>query len=361
MYKIAIFLTALDGGGAEKVMLNLAKGFIKSGIEVDLLLVKAEGAYISQIPPKVRLINFQQNRLLTSVFSLINYLKTEKPQILLTALDSNVIAAWIRRWTGISTTTIVTVHNNLSLESHYGKSMKLKLTAKFASWFYNWADNIVAVSEGVALDLIKIGLPKEKIKVIYNPIVDVELTNKIHESLEHSWFEAEQPPVILGVGRLTKQKDFSTLLRAFALVRRQTSAKLMILGEGEERSFLESLVQELDIESDVFFTGFLNNPYVYMSRAKVLVLSSIWEGFGNVLVEAMAAGTSVISTDCPNGPSEILAEGEYGALVPVGNEVAMAKAIIATLQETPNPQKLQKRANDFSLENAVIQYKNLFN
>ena len=360
MCKIAIFLTSLDGGGAEKVMLNLAKGFVESGIEVDLLLVKAEGAYISQIPPQVRLINFQQHRLLTSVFSLINYLKTEKPQVLLTALDTNVIAAWICRWTDISTKTIVTVHNNLSLESRYAKSIKRKLTAKLALYFYGWADNIVAVSEGVALDLVKIGLPKEKIKVIYNPIVDVELTNKIQLSFEHPWFEAEQPSVILGIGRLTKQKDFPTLIQAFAKVQQQQPVRLMILGEGEERSHLEALVNSLELSENVLFPGFMDNPYSYMAKAAVVVLSSAWEGFGNILVEAMAAGTPVVSTNCESGPAEILAEGKYGALVPVGDVAAMAKAIIATLQEAHDPKKLLKRANDFSLENAVVQYKNLF-
>jgi glycosyltransferase involved in cell wall biosynthesis len=361
MPKIAIFLTALDGGGAEKVMLNLAKGFIELGIEVDLLLVKAEGAYLAQIPSQVRLVDLKQNRLLTSIFGLINYLKTEQPQALLTALDTNVIAAWVRRWTRISTTTIVTVHNNLSLESKYANSLKRKLTAKFAAWFYAWADNIVAVSEGVALDLIKIGLPKEKIKVIYNPIVTSELIEKIQETPDHPWLEAGQPPVILGVGRLTKQKDFSTLLRAFAIVCRQIPAKLMILGEGEERSALEFLLRELNLESDVALIGFVDNPYKYMSKASLLVLSSVWEGFGNVLVEAMAASIPVVSTNCDSGPAEILAQGKYGKLVPIKDSDGLAQAIVQTLQEKLDTSVLPARASEFCLEKAVNQYADLCN
>ncbi|GAB4524354.1 MAG: glycosyltransferase [Pleurocapsa sp.] len=363
MSKVAIFLTALDGGGAEKVMLNLAQGFIESGISVDLLLVKAEGSYLSQIPPEVKLIDFQAHRLLSSIFSLISYLKTKQPQALITALDTNVIAAWLRRWGGISTTTIVTVHNNLSLESRHAKSIKRKLTAKFARWFYGWADNIVAVSHGVAQDLLKIGLPKEKIKVIYNPIVTSELMKKLQEqnSLDSSWFAPGEPPVILGVGRLNEQKDFPTLIKAFAQLRQQQSVRLIILGEGEERSNLQALIEELDITQDVALPGFVDNPYIYMANATVLVLSSAWEGFGNVLVEAMAAGTPVVSTDCPSGPAEILANGKYGKLVAVGNKKELAQAIEKTIQQKSNPDILRQRANDFTLKQAIMHYVNLFN
>jgi glycosyltransferase involved in cell wall biosynthesis len=356
MSKIAIFLTALDGGGAERVMLNLAKGFIELGMEVDLVLVKAEGAYLSQITPKVRLVNLQQNRLFTSIFSLINYLKQEQPQALLTAMDTNVIVAWMRRWSGISVKTIVTVHNQLSLESRYGDSIKRKLTATFARWFYPWVDKIVAVSEGVAKDLVAIGLPSDKIKVIYNPIVDSQLNQKIQESCNHPWLNSGQPPVILGVGRLTRQKDFSTLIRAFAIVRRHSLVRLMILGEGEERAALESLVQELNIESEVQLVGFVENPHMYMSKVAMLVLSSVWEGFGNVLVEAMAAGTPVISTNCPSGPAEILANGSYGQLVPVKDIEAMAAAIAQTLTNKSASTILTARASHFSLANATKQY-----
>ena len=141
----------------------------------------------------------------------------EQPHALLTAMDTNVIAAWLKRWQKISTTTIVTVHNQLSIESRYGDSIKRKLTAKFAKWFYPWADEIVAVSKGVALDLVDIGLPENKIKVIYNPIVDDQLNHQIKEDFQHPWFEEGQPPVILGVGRLTVQKDFATLIKACLL------------------------------------------------------------------------------------------------------------------------------------------------
>jgi glycosyltransferase involved in cell wall biosynthesis len=165
--------------------------------------------------------------------------------------------------------------------------------------------------------------------------------------------------VILGVGRLEKQKDFPTLIHAFAKVRQQHPARLMILGEGSEHSHLDSLVQELGLVEDVVFGGFVANPYAYMAQAAVLVLSSAWEGFGNVLVEAMAAGTPVVSTDCESGPAEILANGQYGKLVAVGDIEGMAKAIAQTLDKAPDSKLLQERADEFSLEKALTQYQQL--
>ena len=181
---------------------------------------------------------------------------------------------------------------------------------------------------------------------------------KSEEALDHPWFLPGEPPVILGVGRLTQAKDFPTLIRAFALVRKKHPARLMILGEGEERSKLETLVQELGLEKEVSLPGFVDNPYKYMKRAAVFVLSSKWEGFGNVLVEAMALGTPVVSTNCPSGPAEILENGRWGRLVPVGDVYALAEAIIETLDEEHHPD-VANRAKDFAVELAVEKYINV--
>jgi glycosyltransferase involved in cell wall biosynthesis len=167
----------------------------------------------------------------------------------------------------------------------------------------------------------------EKIKVIYNPVITPELFAKAEEPLDHPWFRPGEPPVVLGVGRLTQAKDFPTLIRAFALVRKERPARLMILGEGEERPKLEALVRELGLEEDVALPGFVGNPYKYIARAGVFVLSSAWEGLPTTLVEALALGTPVVSTNCKSGPEEILEEGRWGRLVPVGNIEELAKAI----------------------------------
>jgi glycosyltransferase involved in cell wall biosynthesis len=226
-----------------------------------------------------------------------------------------------------------------------------------ARWFYPWADAIVTVSQGSADDLVRLGLSSERIRVIYNPVVTPELFEKAKEPLEHDWFEPGSPPVILGVGRLEKQKDFPTLIRAFAQVRQQRPARLMILGEGQDRPALEALVQELGIEEDVALPGFVANPFAYMARAGVFVLSSLFEGLPTVLIEAIAVGTKVVSTDCESGPAEILENGLYGKLVPVGDSKGIAEAILSTLEEPANSEAQQRKTAEFSLEKAVAQYR----
>jgi glycosyltransferase involved in cell wall biosynthesis len=213
------------------------------------------------------------------------------------------------------------------------------------------------VSQGAAEDLARLGLPSERIKVIYNPVVTPELFEKANQPVDHPWFEPGSPPVILGVGRLEKQKDFPTLIRSFAQVQQQHSARLMILGEGKERPYLEALVQELGLGENVALPGFVSNPYAYMARAAVFVLSSLFEGLPTVLIEALAVGTSVVSTNCESGPAEILVNGQYGNLVAVGDFNGIARAIISTLEFPSESEALRRRAAEFSLEKALTQYR----
>ncbi|MGF1568335.1 MAG: glycosyltransferase [Nodosilinea sp.] len=357
MVDVAIFLMDLSGGGAEKVMLSLAHGFTDAGMTVDLVLVKAEGPYLSQISAQINTINLNKSRLILSLFPLANYLKKVNPSVLISALeDTNLVSLWAKKIAGTATQTIVTVHNNLTCEARNSEKFKRKLIPYLVSFFYYWADNIVGVSSGVAKDLMKLGLPENKICYIYNPIVNSDLRKKLQEPLEHPWLSLNEPPVILSVGRLTKQKDFTTLIQAFSLVRKQKTTRLIILGEGEEKPLLESLVEELGLTKDVAFLGFVSNPYVFMAKASVLVLSSAWEGFGNVLVESMASGTPVVSTNCDSGPAEILDDGKYGKLVSVGKAEDMANAILETLLNPLEANTLKKRANEFTLEKAVQSY-----
>jgi glycosyltransferase involved in cell wall biosynthesis len=362
MPHIAIFLSDLNGGGAERVMLNLARGFAEQGVQVDLILVRAEGPYLSQIPPKVRVINLQKQRLLSSLFALVQYLKQQQPTALLSALeDTNLIALWACSLAKVSTQVVVTVHNTLSREAKQATQLKRRLTPYLIRLFYPWAIRVVAVSQGVAADLVRIGLSKQKVEVIYNPVIAPDFFVQSQAPVTHPWFAPDQPPVVLGVGRLEKQKDFVTLIRACAKLQQQRPMRLMILGEGTERQVLEQLARDLGIEQETTLLGFVENPYAYMKHATVCVLSSAWEGFGNVLVEAMASGTPVVSTNCESGPAEILADGEYGRLVAVGDSEALASAIAATLEETPNSQKLQQRALDFSLDKALVRYGKILN
>jgi glycosyltransferase involved in cell wall biosynthesis len=357
MTDLAIFLMDLDGGGAERVMLNLARGFADRGLEVDLVLVKAEGPYMKQLPDRVRLVTLSSDRLIFSVADLAKYLKKDRPKTLIAALeDTNIVALWARKLARVSTQVIVTVHNNLSRDAANAANFKRKIAPQLAKLFYPWADSIVAVSEGVAHNLRELGLPKAKILSIYNPIVTPELSEKIQQPIDSDWFASDCAPIILGVGRLEKQKDFPTLIRAFAKVRQQQAARLLILGEGSLTEELKSLVASLDLTEDVIFGGFVANPYAYMAKASVVVLSSAWEGFGNILVEAMFAGTPVVSTNCESGPIEILANGKFGKIVSVGDSEAMATAILETLSSPKESELLRSRASQFSLEVALDRY-----
>ena len=208
---------------------------------------------------------------------------------------------------------------------------KKPLEKALLSWIYPSADKIIAVSNAVAADAAKyMGMEPARIQVIYNPVLAAEQA-MVEDAHIHPWLADGCPPVILGVGRLTAQKDFGTLLRAFADVRRLRDVRLLILGEGEQRDQLMTLASELNIQSDIQMPGFVRNTRPYMERCKVFVLSSEYEGLPTVLIEALASGCPVVSTDCPGGSREILANGKYGELVPVGDEQAMARAICRIL------------------------------
>jgi glycosyltransferase involved in cell wall biosynthesis len=366
MTDIAIFLMDLQGGGAERVMLNLAEGLSDCGLQVDLVLVQAAGEYLSMIPPKLRLVVLDSPRLIQSVPALSQYLRQHQPRALLSALeDTNLVAILAKHWARVATRLVVTVHNQLSQEVKHATNLKRRLVPYVIRWIYPWADAVVGVSQGVVDDLIQFGCPRSRTHAIYNPIITPDFLLKQASAKQagmppHPWFEANQPPVILGVGRLNQQKDFATLIRAFAQLRQSQSARLMILGEGAERDRLECLIAELGLShEEVSLPGFVPNPIYYMSAAAMLVMSSAWEGFGNVLVEAMAMGTPVVSTRCESGPAEILAEGKYGKLVRVGDVDSMAEAMWQTLQMIPQPELLQKRANDFSLARSLEAYQRL--
>lgn len=330
MLRIAIFLLYFGGGGAERVLLNLGCGLAEQGFQIDLVLGKAWGPHLKKVPPQIRIVDLQASQTLASLLALSRYLRQERPLALLSAMHyGNEMALWAKRLARVSTRVIVTEHNTLSQSLRNKTKLKNRLIPLCVRYFYPWADEIVAVSQGVARDLARIsGLPCKRIQTIYNPVVTPELLEKAKAPLDHPWFKPGEPPVILGVGKLEAQKDFPTLLRAFALVRRVRPSRLIILGWGPDRSQLEALIRDLGTEEDVALLGYVENPYNYMAHASVFALSSAWEGLPTVLVEAMALGTPVVSTDCESGPSEILDDNRYGILTPVGDPQGLANGIL---------------------------------
>jgi glycosyltransferase involved in cell wall biosynthesis len=336
---IAVFVPTLCFGGVERVMVNLAEGFTERGLEVDLVAPQVQGEFLSHLSIGVRVVHLKSSRVLTSLPNLVRYLRRERPAAVIAAMEhSSVAAIWARAWARVPTLVIATVHTNLSEVVKHAPSAKVRFVPLMCRWFLHRADAIVAVSQGVADDLVK-HAPKtrSRIRVIYNPIITKNVLHQAKQPVEHPWFQCGRPPVILGAGRLVQQKDFATLIRAFALVRKIRPARLFIVGEGPERERLEQLARELGVEGDISLPGYEENPYKYMSAAAVFVLSSAWEGFGNVLAEALAAGAPVVSTDCHDGPREILAAAGQGRLAPVGDSAALAKQILATLDAPPTP------------------------
>lgn len=359
----------MGGGGAEKMALHLLQGFVQRGLGVDLVLAHAIGPNLSHVPESVRVIDLKAPSVRQNLLGrCIHYLRQEQPYGMLTSIHfANIVALVARRLTGVRTRVIVREESTLSqyvrrTPLQRGQIM-VKLMPMLAHYFYPWADAIVAVSQGVAEDLARTArLPMERIQVVYSPIVTPDIDQRSQEPLDHAWFAPGEPPVVLGVGRLSQPKDFPTLIRAFALVQQQRPARLMLLGEGEERASIESLVRDLKLEAVVSLPGYVDNPFAYMRRAAVFALSSIWEGLPSVLVEAMACGTPVVATDCESGPREILASEQFGRLVPVGDSTALAQAILATLDTYNNASAphtsalLQERANLYSRDRAVDAY-----
>jgi glycosyltransferase involved in cell wall biosynthesis len=319
-------------------MLNLAIGFADAGYPVDLVLAVARGPYLPQVPPSVNLVDLKARDVAFALPALARYLKTVRPVGMVSALSQANVNAVLARWASRADTRIVlSTQNFLSVEARNGRSLKLKAMPYFVRAFFPHADVVAGNSTGVSDDLAElVGMPRARVPVLYNAVVSNSTLSRSHESVDHPWFVAGQPPVILTVGRLHPQKDHTTLLKAFAQVRSRISARLMILGEGELRPELETLAASLNLSDDVSMPGFVENPYAYMARAGVFALSSRWEGLPTVLIEAMACGAPVVSTDCPSGPREILDGGRYGALVPMNDPTALAHAIVQTLETGRN-------------------------
>ncbi len=361
--RLTFFLPQLHMGGAERVIVSLIKGLVAKGFQVDLVLMnRGMGAYEKEIPRECRVIDLGARRTLTAIVPLACYLKHERPAIVIGVLSHlNVTILLARGISRAKIPVIVTEHGNFSAAHPYAERYTAKLLPPLMRWLYPRASFIVGVSQGVVDDLKKVlRFDSPKFRVIYNPIVDETLLQKAEEPLDHPFFGEGNPPVILAVGRLHVAKDFPTLFRAFTLVRKEINARLLILGDGDKRQELEALAKDLGITQDLDMPGFVENPYTYMKRASVFVLSSQWEGLPTVLVEAMACGCPVVSTDCPSGPAEILDNGTYGLLVPPKNPEKLAEAILKVLQSKDLAQELkekgQKRAQDFTVDRAVGEY-----
>ncbi len=356
--RISIFLQDLAGGGAERIMLRLAGGLCRRGLQVDLVLVRANGPYLEDIPTDVRLIDLKYQRTLKAMIGLRRYLLVQRPTVLISALVHVNIAAILAARSLLNRPRIVvTEHNQFSRNASIASSLAVNTSYHLAPYVYGMADQIVAVSHGVASDLAaSTGIRPERINVVHNPIVTDDIALRASERPTHPWFTNEKPRVIVGIGRLHAQKRFDLLIRAFSKLPNTEDVRLVIFGEGPERDALQRLISDLSLVDRVDLPGFVSNPYSHLARAAVFALSSDWEGLPTVLVEALACGTPAVSTNCPSGPEEILEGGTFGELVPVGDHKALAAAISAQLKQPKPPNSLRRRAADFSLDAALNRY-----
>lgn len=355
--RVAFLIGSFGGGGIERITAHLAHNFVKLGVKIDLILNRGDLTHLWRMPTQTRVIDLKAPNLYMSIPGLVRYIQQERPTALLAADHYlNEIALLSKRIAGVPLRVVVAEHNQLSKTAQNATKLKGRLAPLFARNLYPWADGIVAVSHGVAQDLAQTAtIPLERIQTIYNPVINPELFASAKEQPAHAWFTTAAVPTILGVGKLEQQKDFPNLIRAFAKVRQIQPARLVILGWGPDLPQLEALVKELGIAADVDFPGYVQNPYAYMARSAVFVLSSAWEGLPTVLIEAMALGTPVVSTDCESGPAEILANGKYGYLTPVGDSEALAAAILQVLSghhKSIEPSWLDQ----FGLETATRKY-----
>jgi glycosyltransferase involved in cell wall biosynthesis len=357
MSRIAIFLPSLEGGGAERVIVDVANGIAARGHEVDLVLAKAAGPYLVDVAANVRVVDLGARRTAASLVPLIAYLRSRRPEAMLSALHhANVVAILARAISRVPTRLVVSERNAIGADAGRAAPRLERLLFGLMKLLYRRADHVVAVSGGVAADVVaRVGVPSDRVSVVYNPVAMSEIAARAEIPTASPWLGPGQPPVILGVGRLTEQKGFDTLIRAFAAVRSTRPCRLVILGEGELRAQLGSLASSLGIENDLSMPGFDSNPYAWMRRSAVFVLSSRWEGLPNALLQAMACGARVVSTRCPSGPDEILENGRWGTLVPVDDARALAGAIGAALDAETSP-NVQERVARFDLVSAVDGY-----
>lgn len=358
--KIALFLPNLCGGGSERVMVKLSNALAKRGMKVDLVLGEAKGQFLCSVDRGVNIINFGKQRIIGTFWPLVCYLRREKPLVLISSLGhANIVAIVARCFSLIPVRIIVLVQNVYSRASNDYGGLRVRFLSVAIKWLYPLADAIVADSQGSAEDIIKCGgIPRNLVRCIYNPVIDTNMMALAKKTISHTFFEAGSPPVILGAGTLIPLKDFPTLIKAFYLVQKKHPCSLIILGEGPDRGRLERIIEELNIKGKVSLPGFSDNPYAYMARSAVFVVSSERESMSLVLVEALALGVTAVASNCDYGPREILQNGKYGRLVPVGDISAMADAIQCALIE-PRRQIPEEILQPFTVDGAVDKYVSL--
>jgi len=359
--RIGIFIPSFDNGGVERMLSHLARGFVHRGCQVDMLVDRVEAPYLPDLASRgVRLIVTRASSSAGLQRELTAYLVREQPTIVLSSKPANdaIVLACKRR---VATTArffirVGTHFSGLTVGRRYNPIKRWLRRCKLCR-HCGQADGVFAVSQGVADDVAALcpGIAS-KLQTLKNPTVTPELETLAAQSVDHPWFNDAQIPVIIGVGRLSKAKNFGLLIEAFARARQQRLMRLAIIGAGRQHRQLMAKAQQSGYAQDIALLGFQTNPYPFMQRAALFVLSSLWEGSPNALIEALALGRPVVATDCPSGPREILQNGKYGELVPLGDTAALAAAIVKTLANPPDQHFVRQAARPFTIEASAAAY-----
>lgn len=356
---LAVLVSFSGEGGVERMILNLVNALAEQGVRLDLLLIRTRSKHLEALHPAINRIDLGSRHTATSLLPLARYLKQVRPPALLAAKDrAGRIAVLARMLAGAhSTRLVMRLGTNLTAALAHKSPWRMRLRRLPIRLLYPYLERIIAVSEGVRQDTLSVsGIDPDKVVVVRNPVITPRLQQDAATSPPHPWLRDSKEPVILGAGRLTQQKDFPSLLEAFARVRKTRPCRLIILGEGRQRENLQQRAAELGIQEHLAMPGFTPNPYVYMGHAQLFVLSSRWEGSPNVLTEAMALGVPVVATDCPSGPREILDEGRIAPLVPVGDVDALAQAMTRILDHPPNRESLQNAVTEYHADCSARRY-----
>jgi len=361
--RIAILLSQLRGAGIQRMRLNIIHGLIDRGYAVELVVGKAQGAFAESVPPGVPVYTVANRGNIWFFFGLLNYLRKRRPTHVMSSYEDISVMLIVANWiVGSRSDVLISTHNALSKiveESGWVNSLKYSVMFFLMRFLYRRVTSLVAVSEGVAKELSElIAVPPEAIRVIYNPVIGVDFNARLADEVPMGMRDLIGTPLIGFFGRFHPQKSVDTLLRAFSLVRNTRECKLILVGEGRDKVKLQRLAEDLGIASDVVFWGFASNPLPIMKSCDLTVLPSAYEGLGNVLVESLACGVQVVSTDCAYGPAEILGGGRWGQLVPVRDAIAMGEAIGMSLDKEfwVEPSVLRERGLEFSAVKATDGY-----
>ncbi len=358
--RIAILLPDLRGGGAERLSIDLARAFAAQGIHVEFVLMNATGDFLDEASREFKIINLKAKRIRNVPFSLSRYLQSNRPSALIANMWPLTGAAALGRALSRQNCRLLLVeHNTLSLDTHMFQHWPKWLMQTLMAVTYPMADRVSAVSQGAATDLEHlVHLPEGKVTVLHNPIPQRPTPTEHAKAIAESFWQRRHGKRILAVGSFKDQKNFSLLLRAFSKLL-GTDATLLLLGQGAGESTLRALASQLGIADRVIFAGFHTDTTPFYATADLFALSSDYEGFGNVIVEALSFGLPVVSTDCPHGPAEILENGRWGRLVPVGDADALARAMHEALSAPIDREALKRRAADFAPEIVARRYLDL--